>query len=55
MMSELQAMMQGALPPQSLGLSKREKTWTAISWAPRAMPENDWPVPAPLPAAIPAT
>jgi len=45
----------GAEPPQSVGLSKREKTWIAMILAPGATPENGTAAPAPLPAEMPAT
>ena len=54
MTSELQPATHGAKKPQSWNRSNRENTWTAITDAPLATPENDLPA-GPLPAAIPAT
>ena len=55
MMSELHPATQGAKKPHSWNRSNRENTWIAITEAPLATPENDFPAVAPLPAAIPAT
>ena len=55
MMSEVYAPRHGAAPPQLRMLSISENTWTAMSCAPFATPENATPADAPLPVAIPAT
>ena len=57
MMSDVNAPMQGAVPPQLLALVISENTWTAISCAPGATPEKGIGsgASAPFPAAMPAT
>src|SRR5207253_2840804 len=55
MMSDVQARMHGAEPPQSDELVNWEKTCTAMICAPFATPEKATPAPPPLPAAMPAT
>ena len=55
MMSDVNAPMHGAIPPQLKGFVTSENTWTAISSASGATPENGTPAPAPFPAAMPAT
>src|SRR3954465_3020882 len=54
MISDVNAPMHGAVPPQLTTLVIFENTWTAISCASGATPGNNT-APVPLPAAIPAT
>src|SRR4029078_12058292 len=55
MISDVNAPGHGAIPPQLAASVISVKTWTAISFAPFATPENDCPAGTPLPAAMPAT
>ncbi len=55
MRSDVNAPTQGAWPPQLNGSVISENTWTAISRASGATPENGTSALAPLPAAMPAT
>jgi hypothetical protein len=50
MISDSKARTQGGAFSQSAGVTKRENTWMLMTLAFLAMPENDSPAPAAMPA-----